>query len=227
MLKARHCGTPQSGLSQPRDRRRERASVRPPPCQDPAHHQSRRAHFWRGLTLAAMTDRRLPEHQQPGHADHMTSAGEQLMIRPSAVGAVVMTAWILCLCLLMVIPAISQHDPRGLLLVLIWLPWLVPVALLGRYRLRAAGDVLTYRSPLRTRSWRRDQIAEFGIVQSSMNPRIGYLYMRTRDGVQITFRVASSYRRRQKRLQAWPAALSEPVAAETGAFFIALFRHSC
>ena len=154
----------------------------------------------------------------------MTSAGEQLMIRPSAVGAVVITAWILCLCLLMVIPAISEHDPRGLLLVLIWLPWLVPVALLSRYRLRAAGDVLTYRSPLRTRSWRRDRIAEFGIVQSRMNPRIGYLYMRTRDGEQITFRVASSYRRRQKRLQAWLAALSEPVAAETGAFFIALVR---
>jgi hypothetical protein len=106
------------------------------------------------------------------------------------------------------IPAIGQHDPRGLLLVLIWLPCLVPVALFGRYRLRAAGDVLTYRSPLRTRSWRRDQIAESGIVQSSMNPRIGYLFMRTLNGEQITFHIASSYRRRQERLQAWVVALT-------------------
>jgi hypothetical protein len=156
-----------------------------------------------------MKDRRLQEHQHAGHAYHITSADEQLMIRPSAVGAVLITAWILFLCMLMVIPAISQHDPRGLLLVLIWLPWLVPVALLGRYRLRAAGDVLTDRSPLRTRSWRRDQIAEFGIVQSSRNPRIGYLYMRPRDGEQITFHIASSYRRRQERLLAWLAALRD------------------
>jgi len=139
----------------------------------------------------------------------MTRADEQLTIRPSTVGGVLVVAWILFLCLLMVIGAINQHDPRGLLLVLIWLPWLVPVALVARYRLSVAGDVLTYRSPLRTRSWLRDQIAEFGIVQSTMNARIGYLYMHTLAGEHITFHIASSSRRRPERLQAWLAALRD------------------
>jgi hypothetical protein len=91
----------------------------------------------------------------------------------------------------MVIGAVNERDPRGLLLVLIWLPWLVPVVLLGRFRLSLVGEVLTYRSPLRTRSWRRDQIAEFGVVQSGSQVRVGYLCMRTLDGEQVTFHVAN------------------------------------
>jgi hypothetical protein len=109
----------------------------------------------------------------------------------------------------MVVGAINQRDPRGLLLVLIWLPWLVPVALIGRYRLSVAADVLTYRSPWRTRWWRRDQIAEFGIVQSTLNNRIGCVYMRTRDGEQVTIHIASGSRRRSERLQSWLAAGSQ------------------
>jgi hypothetical protein len=158
-----------------------------------------------------MADCRLPGSEESGHADRMM-ADEQLMIRPSTVGAVLMVGWILFLCLLMVIGAVNEHDPRGLLLVLIWLPWLVPVALLSRYRLSVAGDVLAYRGPLRTRSWRRDQIAEFGIIQSTLNVRVGYVYMRTLAGEQVTFHIAAGSRRRPDRLQAWLAALRDWLA---------------
>jgi hypothetical protein len=150
----------------------------------------------------------LPDIDYARHADRVTRADAELTIRRSAVGAVLMVVWILFLCLVMVIGAVDQHDPRGLLLVLIWLPWLVPVVLLSRSRLSVAGEVLTYRSPLRTRSWRHEQIAEFGIVQSPWRAQIGYLYMRTPDGEQITFHVASGTRRRPERLQVWLAALS-------------------
>lgn len=136
-------------------------------------------------------------------------AHDQLTIRPSPVGAVLMVGWIMFLCLLMVVGSVNEHDPRGLLLVLVWLPWLVPVALLGRYRLSVAGEVLSYRGPLRTRSWTRDQIAEFGIVQSAWRVRVGYLYMRTFDGEQVIFHIASGSRRRPERLQAWLAAFRE------------------
>ncbi len=139
----------------------------------------------------------------------MISAGEGLTIRPSRAGAVLMVIWIVFLCLLMVAGAVNEHDPRGLFLVLIWVPWLVPVALLGRFRLSVAGDVLTYRRPLGTRSWRRDQIAEFGIVQSAWQPRVGYLHMRTLDGETVTFRVAAGSRRRPGKMLGWLVALRD------------------
>jgi Bacterial PH domain len=120
-----------------------------------------------------------------------------------------MVLWILFLCLLMVAGALNEHDPRGLFLVLIWLPWLVPVVLLGRFRLSVAQDVLTYRRPLRAQSWRRDQIAEFGIVQSDWQARVGYVYMRTLDGETVTFRVAAGLRRRPEKMVGWLAALRD------------------
>jgi hypothetical protein len=132
-----------------------------------------------------------------------------LTIRPSPAGAVLMVMWIVFLCLLMVVGAINEHDPRGLFLVLIWLPWLVPVILFGRSRLSVAGNVLTYRRPLRTRSWRRDQIAEFGIAQSALQARLGYVYMRTLDGETITFHVAAGSRRRPEKMLGWLASLRD------------------
>jgi hypothetical protein len=120
-----------------------------------------------------------------------------------------MVVWILFLCLLIVVGALNEHDPRGLFLVLIWLPWLVLVAVFARFRLSVAGDVLTYRRPLRTRSWRRDQIAEFGIVQSAWQPRLGYVYMRTLDGETVTFHVAAGSRRRPVKLLGRIAALRD------------------
>ncbi len=139
----------------------------------------------------------------------MLGADERLVIAPSRAGAVLVVGWIMFLCLLMVAAAVSEHDPRGLLLVLIWLPWLVPVVLLGRFRLCVVGDVLTYRRPLSTRSWRRDQIAEFGIAQSTWRAGVGYVYMRTLDGEQITFHLAAGSQRRPVKIEGWLAVLRD------------------
>lgn len=74
------------------------------------------------------------------------------------------------------------------------------VVLLSRSRLSVVGEVLTYRSRLRNRSWRHDQIAEFRVVQSPWQAQVGYLCIRTLDGEQIAFHVASWTRRRPERL---------------------------
>lgn len=106
-----------------------------------------------------------------GQAVGVGEVQARLIIEPPRWGLVAMVAWIGFLCLVMVLGAVDEHDPRGLFLVLVWLPWLVPVALLARIRLSAAGDVLTYRGPFRTRLWRRDEIDCFGIVQSSVSAK--------------------------------------------------------
>jgi hypothetical protein len=82
----------------------------------------------------------LPDICCARHADCVITADEKLTIRPSPPGAVLIVAWILFLCLLMA-GAAKEHDRRGLLM-LICLPWLVPVVLLGRFRLSVAGDAL-------------------------------------------------------------------------------------
>jgi hypothetical protein len=83
----------------------------------------------------------------------------------------------------------------------------VPVALLARIRLSAAGDVLTYRGPFRTRVWRRDEIDCFGIVQSSVSANVGQIQMRTVSGQWAVLRIASAKRRHAPRLQRWLDAL--------------------
>jgi len=60
-----------------------------------------------------------------------------------------------------------------------------------RDRLSVAGDVLTYRSVFRTRSWRTDEIAEFGIDRASWMVRhyeqMQYLQMITTAGELVDF----------------------------------------
>jgi hypothetical protein len=145
----------------------------------------------------------------PRDADGVSNAADGVAIKASARGAVIMIAWIGFLCLVMVLGAVNERDPRGLLLVLVWLPWLVPVALIARIRLSAVADVLTYRGAFRTRAWQRDQIECFGIIQSSWRPDVGHVQMLTRDGQCIIFRIASASRRREDRLQGWVAALED------------------
>jgi hypothetical protein len=139
----------------------------------------------------------------------VTGTDQGPTIRPSPAGALVTVLWIVFLCLVMVVGALNDHDPRGLFLVLIWLPWLVPVAWFSRFRLSVAGDVLTYRRPLHTRSWRRDQIAEFGIAQSAWRARVGYISMRTLDGETVIFIVTAGSWRRPEKMLGWLAALRE------------------
>ena len=59
-----------------------------------------------------------------------------------------------------------------------------PVALIARSRLTAAGDTLTYRSPLRARAWHRTEICSFDIAPLRWSPSKGQvLVMQTMAGV--------------------------------------------
>jgi hypothetical protein len=147
----------------------------------------------------------------------VVKADEGLTIRPSPTGAVLCVAWLVFLCLVIVAGAAAEHDPRGLLLMLIWLAWLVPIALIARYRLSVTGDLLTYRRPASTRKWRRDQIAEFGVIQSARRASVGYLYLRTVDGEQVTLYAAAGSRRRPQKIEDWLATLREWLAGTPSA----------
>lgn len=78
-----------------------------------------------------------------------------------------------------------------------WLPWdiwpllwLVPAVLYARMQVLVAGDALTYRGMRRSRSWRRDQIASFGVALiPSPFARRPYVYLTAVDGEQVTFRM--------------------------------------
>jgi hypothetical protein len=146
-----------------------------------------------------------------GHAGIVTAADSDVVIKPRRWGLIVMVAWIGFLCFLMVVGAVNEHDPRGLWLVFVWLPWLVPVALMARSRVVAAGDTLTCRGPLRTRVWRRAEIECFAITPSWWSPRVSGVEMRLAAGGQITLPLTGTSRLRggvqQQRwfsqLEAW------------------------
>jgi hypothetical protein len=133
-----------------------------------------------------------------------------LTIKPPRWGLVFSVAWIGFLCLLMVAGAAGEHDARGLLLVFLWLPWLVPVALIARSRLIADGDILTYRSPLRTRAWRRSEIGCFAIIPSPWPPRASRLYLHTAAGQWIAIPITgTAWPRGTAQQRAWLTALEE------------------
>ena len=119
-------------------------------------------------------------------------------------------AWVGFLCLLMVLGSIGEHSARGLFLVFIWLPWLVPILLLARYRLTAAGDTLTYRSPLRTRTWRRGEVGYFEIAYGRWSPRARLIQMRAADGKWVSFAItARSWPRDTAQVGRWYAVLED------------------
>jgi hypothetical protein len=64
----------------------------------------------------------------------------------------------------------------------VWLPWLVPVALAARSRVTAVGDTLTYRSPLRTRTWGRLEVEHFEIASGRWSSRARQIQMHAADG---------------------------------------------
>jgi len=121
-----------------------------------------------------------------------------------------MAAWIGFLCLLMVAGAAGDHDPRGFLLVLVWLPWLVPVMLTARAQVTAAGDTLTYRGPFRTRSWHRSQVRCFEVAPVRWSRRASQVQMHTADGQRVAFAVTRAYWPwSTARLQRWRTALED------------------
>jgi hypothetical protein len=142
----------------------------------------------------------------------MTPAGRDVIIKPSSrAGLVFVVAWIMFLCLVTATGAARQHDAGALLLVFVWLPWLVPVALIARSQLTAVGDTLTYRSPLRTRAWHRTEICSFEIAPLRWSPSKGQvLVMQTIAGEWVEFLIiTASGPRHAARMQHWLSALED------------------
>jgi Bacterial PH domain len=143
-------------------------------------------------------------------------ADSDVAIKPPRSGLVFMVAWIGFLCLLIVAGAAGEHNSRGLWLVFLWLPWLVPVALIARSRVIAAGDTLTSRGPFRTRAWRRDEIDGFAITQSGWSHRVSRIEVHTAAGAWVPLSLATAsgplLAARQQRwlsaLEAWHSGAS-------------------
>jgi hypothetical protein len=113
-------------------------------------------------------------------------------------------AWIGLLCLLMVLGSIGEHSARGLLLVFVWLPWLVPVMLAARSRVSVAGDTLTYRSGLRARTWRRGEVRNFEIATRWWSPRARQIQMHTANGERVSFAItARSWPQNTAQVDRW------------------------
>jgi len=129
-----------------------------------------------------------------------------------------MVAWIGFLCLLMVAGAAGEHDARGLFLVFLWLPWLVPVTLAARTQVTAVGDTLTYRSPFRIRSWHRSEVRRFEITPIQWSYRANQIQMHTADGQRVAFAITTAHwprstariRRRRAALEDWRTGTSQP-----------------
>jgi hypothetical protein len=131
-------------------------------------------------------------------------------IRPSCRGLAFIIAWIGFLCLLMVAGAAGNHDARGLFLVFLWLPWLVPIMLAARTQVTAVGDILTYRRPFRTRSWRRDEIQRFEIAPIRWSYRAKQIQMHTADGQRVAFGITTAYwPRSTAQIGRWRTALED------------------
>ena len=137
---------------------------------------------------------------------HIKSTGSVLMMR------VVALAWC-CLILAGAGSAMAGGGKFWLLLVILWPPAVALVLVINRARLTAAGDVLTYRGPLRARAWQREEIAAFWLDTSggrtfnrgTFNVHIG---MDTAAGEQVAFRAIQASRLSDKyELDCWRAAL--------------------
>jgi len=138
-----------------------------------------------------------------GHAEGMPNDDRSLVIGASRFGLAFMVGWIVLLCLLVLASAVSSHHPRGFLLLLLWLPLLIPVALVSRVRVKASGDTLTYHGLIRKRAWNRRDIDRFAITKPAESPRPGQLELRTVAGESVIMTIPGAFRnaeRQQSRL---------------------------
>lgn len=173
----------------------------------PAHSPSRTSE---GVKARSAADEgpALPSLSARGHARGVIPGEPGVVIKPHHGGLVFVVAWIGFLCLLMVLSSIGERSARGLFLVFVWLPWLVPVALAARSRVIAVGDTLTYRSPLRTRTWRRAEVENFEIASGRWSSRVRLIQMHAADGEWVPFAItARSWPRNTARVGLWYAAL--------------------
>jgi hypothetical protein len=134
-----------------------------------------------------------------GHPEGMPNDDRPLVIGASRIGLAFMVGWIVLLCLLIVAPAVSNHNPRGILLVLVWLPLLIPVALVARVRVKASGDTLTYHGMIRKRAWNRRDIDRFDITERAKSPRPGQLELRTVSGESVIMSIPGAFRNAERQ----------------------------
>lgn len=145
----------------------------------------------------------MPDAAGSGTLRDMPRNDRPVVIGASRLGLAFMVGWIALVCLLIVAGALSARDPRAILLVLIWLPLLVPVALVARIRVKASGNTLTYHGLIRKRAWQRQEIARFAITKPVQSLRPGQLEVRTVSGESVIMSIPGAVRnaeRQQRRL---------------------------
>jgi hypothetical protein len=95
-----------------------------------------------------------------------------------------------------------------LFLVILWPPGIALALVINRARLTATGDVLTYRGPLRTRAWQREEIEAFWLDRSGGRTFNVHIGMDTVTGEHVAFRAIQASSLADKwELDCWRAAL--------------------
>jgi hypothetical protein len=150
-------------------------------------------------------------YRLPAEQSRSVLSGDPVVtIRPPRGGLAFMAAWIGFLCLLMVAGAVGEHNARGLFLVFVWLPWLVPVMLAARCQVTAIGDTLTYRSSFRIRSWHRSQVQRFEITPLRWSYRANQIHMHTTGGQSVAFAITTAHwLRGTAQIERWCTALED------------------
>jgi hypothetical protein len=134
------------------------------------------------------------------------------VIRRTGLGLFIRVACFTFLCFVLASVATVVGGTFWVFLAIFWLPGFALALVFHRARLTIAGDVLTYRVPLRTtRAWRRGEIAAFWLQKTwwsrgaSANIR-----METVTGEQVTFwAIDASLRVERSELDRWLAMLQD------------------
>ena len=109
----------------------------------------------------------------------------------------------------MVLGSIGEHSARGLLRC--WsgyLGWCPSCSQPGIVSLPPG--TLTYRSPLRTRTWRRGEVEYFELAYGRWSPRARLIQMRAADGEWVSFAItARSWPRDTAQVSRWHTTLED------------------
>jgi hypothetical protein len=106
-----------------------------------------------------------------------------------------------------------------LFLVILWPPGVAVAIVIHSARLTTTGDVLTYKGPLQTRAWQREEIANFWLDKSwGAHTENVHIEMETAPGEQVVFSAIEAsllFNRREPdrwlaTLRDWLEAADEP-----------------
>jgi hypothetical protein len=132
---------------------------------------------------------------------HIKPASSVLIIR-----VVVLTGF--CLILAGALNVATGGGAFWLFLVILWLPGVALALVIHSARLTTTGDVLTYRDPLRTRVWQREEIAAFWPDKSRVRTFNMHIGMDTATGEEVAFwAIQASLLFNRRELDDWLATL--------------------